>query len=674
MEALLAVLAPLSYFAFNPIACGAMAAVFAAATFLLNVPLAKRALFGITALVWAGLTALEATTSIQTNIRVDLLIFLPLAAFFTILSASFILHHLATAEERRLDAEHQAMVKAATGASRPSAPTSMGSLTENADSQNESLQQLLQWTPKLVKLVLAFTVIGWGAFALSARIAQRSDSPTMTHSTGESRDTPTPKTRAINLPPTPFVIDGFDSSGFALEAQLAGCFAVEAGYVVIRPSTALRVRRSFTCMQGKDCESVLSGVRLLVTDSSEGSFSTLAESSVLDPNHPLPKTKDPFSVVLPKEIRFALRSFPIDPLDPALGKIRLKIELAEPGVYDDERGSKKPMRQYATNYTDAPASFIPRAFAGERWTEFCAGVSSLADAVSLGCAERARAIAYAQPDQLNARVEGGCSPLTLAIIDRDHAMVDTLLDAGAKPEPKSSECSETLWWGITRGDASLVRTLIAKGADPGRQSREDYSPLASAVDRGSVEILKALLDAGANPNVVSPKNYTVLALAVRANRADMVEALLAAKADPNFPIPNQGNAFYDGRNALWWSMPASHNAVREMLLRAGANPMQSTPNGFNELLEAAAMPGLDALKMMLAHGADINAQGKHDYFKGVTPFMNTAVRAHARDMEEMIRLGANPRAVDHRGKDAIYWAEHFGRKDNAAWLKKQLAR
>jgi ankyrin repeat protein len=674
MELLRAALAPLSFFAFNPVACGAMAVAFACATFLLKVSLAKRVLFGITALIWIGLTVLEATTPIQTNIRVDLVFLLPFAAFFTLLSAGFIVHHLVTAEERRLEAEHDAMVNAARGASRPRVLTPSAPSLQNADTPSESLQRFLQWAPKLLKLGFAVAVIGWGAFALSARVAQRGDSPPMTYSDGESRDTPTSKTRSINLSPTPFVIDGFDSSGFALEAQLAGTFAVEAGYVVIRPSTALRVRRSSTCVQGPQCESVLSGVRLLIAQSGDDSFSTIAESGSLDPNHPLPKTKDPFSVVLPKEIRFALRSFPTDPLDPALGKIRLKIELAEPGEYDDERGSKKSMRQYATNYTEAPASFIPRAFVGERWSEFCKRVWSLADAVSIACAERVRELAYAQPEQVNARVDGRCNPLALAIIDRDREMIDTLLDAGAKPQPKSPNCSETLWWGVMRGDASLVKALIAKGADPGRSGRDDYSPLASAVDRGNVEIVKVLLDAGANPNVMSPKNYIVLAIAVRANRADMVDALLAAKADPNFPIPNPGNAFYDGRNVLWWSMPASHNGVREMLLRAGANPMQSTPNGFNELLEAAAMPGLDALKMMLAHGADINAPGKHDYFKGVTPFMNTAVRAHVRDMEEMIRLGANPYTVDHRGKDAIYWAEHFGRKDNAVWLKKKLGR
>ena len=75
MEIPLSILfAPIRLFAFNPVACGVVAAALSVPVLLRNFSLSDRMFIGCVALVWWFFAWTEARTNVQTNIRIDLLL------------------------------------------------------------------------------------------------------------------------------------------------------------------------------------------------------------------------------------------------------------------------------------------------------------------------------------------------------------------------------------------------------------------------------------------------------------------------------------------------------------------------------------------------------------------------------------------------------------------------
>lgn len=79
MEILLSILiAPISFFAFHPIACSGVAVALSVPVFLRNFSAGDRMFIGFVALAWWFFTWTEARISVQTNIRVDLVFLGPI--------------------------------------------------------------------------------------------------------------------------------------------------------------------------------------------------------------------------------------------------------------------------------------------------------------------------------------------------------------------------------------------------------------------------------------------------------------------------------------------------------------------------------------------------------------------------------------------------------------------
>ena len=643
-------LSPISLFAFNPFGCLVGAAVFGIAALALPLSSGRRVFCVVTMFVWIAFALLEAKTPIQTNIRTDLVLFGPLIVLLTIACIVAIFTNDFGAHSAADNADYAAQIE--------------HTLTPRTG------RLRMRFVPPQWLIVWPLAIAGLLAFAapIYVKMSQRSAD---TRSASVERH-PASSVANVGFDPIPFTIDSFNKSDFALEAKISGTIAMQTGRIVIRPSTPLMVRRAFGCTNDPRCDEVLSGVSFLLSVDGEKSFHTLGQSKSIDPNLRIPTDATTASVALPNEIAFAITSAPNGPLKPAIANARLRIQLSQPGDYTDSNGKTVRMREYASNYADAPAELFASATLGQSGADFCTRADTIAHAAEFGCNDRLKELLASDASGINDISPNGCTVLAIAISNKHREAALVLLDAKANPSPQSGNCNEPLWLAISDNDLALVKALLTHGADPGTRARDEYAPLSSAVNKGNIDIVTALLDAGAQPNVLSPKNYSALALAVRANRRDLVELLLRKGANPNMPFPN-ASPFNDGRNVLWWATKASHVEVLDVLLEYKANPMQSTPNGFNEVLEAAAQPGLDALKVMLQHGTNINVPAEKDYFKDVTPFMNTAVRGRVVDMQEMIQLGANPEALDYRGHDAIYWADHFGRKENAGWLRARKA-
>ena len=119
---------------------------------------------------------------------------------------------------------------------------------------------------------------------------------------------------------------------------------------------------------------------------------------------------------------------------------------------------------------------------------------------------------------------------------------------------------------------------------------------------------RAFGDAAAFPNVRDAQGTSCLAHAIAEGPLALVQALLAAGADPN---EEALDGFPPLLAAIDRPAPDRH-AVLEALLSAGARVDQRGINDYTPLHLAADRDDADAVRLLLAHGADPRARTRID--------------------------------------------------------------
>ena len=172
---------------------------------------------------------------------------------------------------------------------------------------------------------------------------------------------------------------------------------------------------------------------------------------------------------------------------------------------------------------------------------------------------------------------------TAAAYSDDPRVVQTLVDAGAKPQQMlgrkffyGDDMVQSYRAALTplhlaaayNDNPAITRALIEAGADPNRKGGVYASPLHQAAKWGNAEVVRALIDAGADIERSGPKHWMdskkPLHLAAERNSPQVVQALIDAGANLEAQDKN-------GLTPLQYATAENGNpAVREALLAAGA--------------------------------------------------------------------------------------------------------
>ena len=152
-----------------------------------------------------------------------------------------------------------------------------------------------------------------------------------------------------------------------------------------------------------------------------------------------------------------------------------------------------------------------------------------------------------------------------------------------------------------RKDTARVTQLISARADVNAAQPDGTTALHWAAYHADLTAAAALLRARANPNAVTGTGMTPLSLACEAGNADLIKLLLKAHADVNQTLAN-------GETPLMMAARTGRVPVIELLLEHGAKLEEREKlRGTTAVMWAAANSNTDAVRVLIARGADINA-------------------------------------------------------------------
>ena len=162
------------------------------------------------------------------------------------------------------------------------------------------------------------------------------------------------------------------------------------------------------------------------------------------------------------------------------------------------------------------------------------------------------------------------------------------------------------------------------------------SPIADAAARGDREAVKALLKKAADVNAAQGDGMTALHWAAMNGDAELAQMLIVAGA--NVRATTRLGTY----TPLYLASQHGHAPVIQALITAGADVKAGTPNGTTPLMVAAASGEVEAVKLLIENGSDVNAT---DGVRAQTPLMYAAASNRAGVIELLASKGADLKAT-----------------------------
>jgi ankyrin repeat protein len=266
---------------------------------------------------------------------------------------------------------------------------------------------------------------------------------------------------------------------------------------------------------------------------------------------------------------------------------------------------------------------------------------------------------------------GGYTPLLMAA-DQGHAAVIAALVAGGADVKAANALGTTpLMLAAASGNPQAVTILVENGAEiDAAEKTFGQTPLMFAASNNRVEAMKALIKAGANLKAASKVNNV-------GNLSGPEQEFLAAASGSG----NQAGGGGQGRTGQVVAAGAQGAQSAQGAQGAGGGgrrgfggkPGIERPYFYNELIDkqgghtalilAARSGYTDAVKTLVAAGADVNQNSQGD---GTSPLLIAAINGHFDLAKWLLDQGANPNAAASNGVTPLYAAL------NVTWAPRAL--
>ena len=243
----------------------------------------------------------------------------------------------------------------------------------------------------------------------------------------------------------------------------------------------------------------------------------------------------------------------------------------------------------------------------------------------------------------------------------DCDLINKLLDAGAHIDATGPGRRETPLVLAFESDGEAVTFLLDRGASPLLGN-----PLAVAAKMGNMPAVRRLLELGANVNERDWHGHTPLGCAALDANIQVVKLLLTKNANVNWPdvdgwsplglaIENlkQGSGGPDHGMLLRkadWAASGPALETMELLLVSGADANHTNLRGTFPLILAARKERLDAVMLLLKHGAEVDKTNRDS---GRTA-LHVAAEGSCEDiMVALVNAGADINLRDANGMSVL---------------------
>ncbi|MGH8261679.1 MAG: ankyrin repeat domain-containing protein, partial [Steroidobacteraceae bacterium] len=350
------------------------------------------------------------------------------------------------------------------------------------------------------------------------------------------------------------------------------------------------------------------------------------------------------------------------------------------------------------------------------------GASAMSEAATFGDTAVIEKLVQAGANVDSANADGQTALMILARTS-NVAAADDLVRHGANVNARERWHGQTaLMWAAARSQPAMIRLLLRHHADPNARSDIElfrrqvtaeprvqarqaggFTPLLYAARQGCIECAEALLAGGADVNLTDPRGVTPLIMATENFHFDLAKALIQKGANVNewdwwgrtplYEAADLDTLPYGGRPDHLSLDNTSALDLMKLLLDSGANPNarlrlfppyrslgadrggdSALTTGATALFRAARAGDVPAIKLLLAHGADVTLANRY----GQTPLMSAAglgaskvdtrgkyktQRQAVETIDLLVAAGANVNVADPHGDTAVFGAAAWGWND-----------
>ena len=276
----------------------------------------------------------------------------------------------------------------------------------------------------------------------------------------------------------------------------------------------------------------------------------------------------------------------------------------------------------------------------------------------------------------SAGVHASDAPLADAAKNNDLDSVRTLMTAGADVNAAQGDGMTALHWAAFHDNVEVVDLLLAADADVSVQTRVGaLTPLWFAASNGNADMVDWLLTTEADANVVTATGATALMAAAMTGSVETIDVLVDRGAFVN------SRETTNGQTALMFAAWENRPEAIAALVRHGAhvgltsfvvsmieprvdeygNPVpvrrrrtpggNSVMGGMTALLFAARDGHIEAVRTLVAHGADVDQVSGGD---GSSPMVIAIANGHYSVAQFLLGQSADPNLVNIDGLGPLY--------------------
>lgn len=259
---------------------------------------------------------------------------------------------------------------------------------------------------------------------------------------------------------------------------------------------------------------------------------------------------------------------------------------------------------------------------------------------------------------INSKDNEGKTPLMLAANRRSTAMCEALLKAGADPHVTGNEEWNAMHIAALFGKTEIILVLSKYKKLLDSRAKYDHSPLTIAASSGNNEACKALLNAGADPLSTDGLSQNAMHYAAQQGNVELVKVLSVYKPLIDSGLASEGTPLIKAASE-------GHREVCEILLKAGANPLESTTWGKNALHLAAERGKTETVKLFITNKTLLESK---EFFTK-TALLLAAENGHREVCEILLKAGADPSTTvergssDENGHNAMHLAAKNGKTE-----------